>query len=75
MKCLLIGASCNDTMGRMHLDAQFAGQNSESVTTQWLVVQLLARFNLREILRLGYLFFCCPPTPFRPRNRRFGGWT
>ena len=24
-----------DTMGRMHSDAQFAGQNSESVTTQW----------------------------------------
>ena len=27
-----------DTMGRMHSDAQFAGQNSESVTTRWLVV-------------------------------------
>ena len=28
MKCLLIGASCNDTMGRMHSDAQFAGSSS-----------------------------------------------
>ena len=35
-----------DTMGRMHSDAQFAGQNSESVTTQWLVVQLLVRLTL-----------------------------
>ena len=24
-----------DTMGRMHSDAQFAGQNSASVTTRW----------------------------------------
>ena len=50
MKCLLIGASCNDTMGRMHSDAQFAGRNSVSVTTQWLVVQLLVRLTL--LLRL-----------------------
>ena len=28
MKCLLIGASCNDTMGRMHSDTQFAGSSS-----------------------------------------------
>ena len=40
MKCLLIGASCNDTMGRMHSDAQFAGRHSASVTTLWLLVRL-----------------------------------
>ena len=28
MKSLLIGASCNDTMDRMHSDAQFAGSSS-----------------------------------------------
>ena len=54
MKCLLIGASCNDTMGRMHSDAQFAGRNSASVTTQWLVVQLLVRLTL--LLRLTNKF-------------------
>jgi hypothetical protein len=35
-----------DTMGRMHSDAQFAGQNSVSVTTLWLVVQLHVRLTL-----------------------------
>ena len=54
MKCLLIGASCNDTMGRMHSDAQFAGRNSVSVTTLWLLVPLTLLLRLISNL-LNYM--------------------
>ena len=44
-------------MGRMHSDAQFAGRNSVSVTTLWLLVPLTLLLRLISNL-LNYTALC-----------------